>query len=857
MTINHVRHTTVIDWYRQMGCDLIPLYPFEAGNDHSKRPLDHGWTERSYSRDEIIDYMKRGHSIGWRLSMEFMVIDVDVKGEGPENDGREAYERLKADFEIDDTQTMKVWTDHGSQHIYFRVPDTASGIRRHLKEYGTRVEFLSLGQQVVTGGCQHFNGGYYNMDYEWIENGEFSILQRRGAPTIADCPPKLLEALTRERPKRLSIEALELPASEIRDLLFMLDVTEYRGQGGEAWRNIMFAVHHACRGSEEGLQLFLQWCLQDPMYRDHGDQIATRWRSCNADDRGRITAGSLIKWARLKSESLEDENDREPRLRLIRSIEATHDFEGFEIDLDTETDEQNRIIVRVATDELRMKTETEKAFKGATDMFKRGGRLVTVVRDDPPPMFEKTGTCQSRIVPIPESMLRVWLSDRVQFVGLPRKGAKQMEPVTAPPIVLRSIYEDPAHEPVDAIRSLATAPCMLIDGTILQHKGFNRQCGVYYEPEFEYPLVPLCPTREDALKAMDRLKEPLVDFPFQSDAHRSVILAAMLTLVCRDAFQGPIPLFGIDGNMAGVGKSLLARVCCIAMTGQELPSMACPPNDEEMEKRLTTIAMQDSPMRLIDNVPNNRPLEFPSLDQVLTAGVLEGRKLGRHETTGKLEVRTVLMVTGNNIQWSASSDTCRRTAYCRLECDDESPEARSGFTHGADNALTEWLREQHPQLVIDALTILSAYVTAGRPSVDVAPWGSFNAWSDMVRRPLIWLGEPDPCDTRNDMDESANLAKTEAERVLEALFAYFGCRRFTIKELLAVTPSGDEPYAEQIEAVMREIIDPNDRKNHREIGTSLGRFKGRWVCGLRLDNPRKGSQRYWQIERHAERDVMQ
>src|SRR4029078_6718155 len=55
------------------------------------------------------------------------------------------------------------------------------------------------------------------------------------------------------------------------------------------------------------------------------------------------------------------------------------------------------------------------------------------------------------------------------------------------------------------------------------------------------------------------------------------------------------------------------------------------------------------------------------------------------------------------------------------------------------------LRER-PLYVAAVLTILRAFHVAGRPQ-QTAPLASFEDWSGLVRDPLIWLGEPDPCET--------------------------------------------------------------------------------------------------------------
>jgi hypothetical protein len=78
----------------------------------------------------------------------------------------------------------------------------------------------------------------------------------------------------------------------------------------------------------------------------------------------------------------------------------------------------------------------------------------------------------------------------------------------------------------------------------------------------------------------------------------------------------------------------------------------------------------------------------------------------------------------------------------------EKPEERSGFMHPD---LDAWVKQERPRLVIAALTILRAYFVAGRPSQGLTPYGSFQPWSDLVRNAVVWLGEEDPCEGRQDL----------------------------------------------------------------------------------------------------------
>ena len=105
--------------------------------------------------------------------------------------------------------------------------------------------------------------------------------------------------------------------------------------------------------------------------------------------------------------------------------------------------------------------------------------------------------------------------------------------------------------------------------------------------------------------------------------------------------------------------------------------------------------------------------------------------------------------TGNNIVLAA--DTARRTLHIRLESPEENPEERSGFRH-AD--LLTWVPRQRPRLAIAAVTILAAYCAAGRPNMKLKPWGSFEAWSALIRQAVVWAGSPEPGGNANGVDQS-------------------------------------------------------------------------------------------------------
>ena len=108
--------------------------------------------------------------------------------------------------------------------------------------------------------------------------------------------------------------------------------------------------------------------------------------------------------------------------------------------------------------------------------------------------------------------------------------------------------------------------------------------------------------------------------------------------------------------------------------------------------------------------------------------------------------------TGNNV--SVLGDTACHICHIRLESPEERPEERSDFRRPN---LLAWVGENRLKLLAAALTILRAYVVAGRPDMKLTAWGSFEGWSALVRSAVVWVGLDDPGETRMILQNSADL----------------------------------------------------------------------------------------------------
>jgi putative DNA primase/helicase len=141
-------------------------------------------------------------------------------------------------------------------------------------------------------------------------------------------------------------------------------------------------------------------------------------------------------------------------------------------------------------------------------------------------------------------------------------------------------------------------------------------------------------------------------------------------------------------------------------------------------------------------------------------------------------------------------DLTRRTLRCSLDPQCERPELRE-----FDEDPVAVVRDKRGQFVADALTVVLAYRAAGSPKQEVAPLGSYEVWSRMVRSALLWLGEADPVDTMEKLRgedpvlAALRLVMTQWEMV-------FGIGKgVTLKEVIATAGRVYDRSAPLLEAV--------------------------------------------------------
>lgn len=323
------------------------------------------------------------------------------------------------------------------------------------------------------------------------------------------------------------------------------------------------------------------------------------------------------------------------------------------------------------------------------------------------------------------------------------------------------------------LRGITTGPIVHPNGALVSRPGYDPVTRYYCAYDGPALVVPEASTRDDALQALSAITDLISDFPFEAPSHRSAWLAGVLTLLLRPTVLGSVVLFLISANAPGSGKTMLADAASVIVLGEPLPRRPYLDDDRELNATISSILFEGDLAALYDNV--DRAFGGAIIDLVATGDRLKVRAYGTNNECLDLDAGTVFLATGNNL--TVRGDLARRVLMVQLNVEHEQPETRSGFRYPD---LLKTTRELREALLTALLTMVRAFIQAGRPSPDIAPLGSFEVWSEWVRNLLLWLGEADPVESQVSLREDQN---APLRALLDAWEKMFGLdRAVTITE---------------------------------------------------------------------------
>lgn len=452
-------------------------------------------------------------------------------------------------------------------------------------------------------------------------------------------------------------------------------------------------------------------------------------------------------------------------------------------------------------------------------IFQRAGELVRIITlpelKSKGGLIRPAGTVQ--LEPLSATALTEILDREVRWERELANG--ELRVVDCPPRVASNYRSRRGAWGLPILTGVISAPILRDNGTVLSCPGYDAETGLYLTTG-EFPAIPDRPTVVDAARALEDLLAPFDQFPFVSDADRSVLVAAILTAIQR-RLLGACPLFGFTAPAPRSGKSLLAEAVAIIATGRPTPAMAVAGDREEIRKAVASVLREGHQIMNLDNV--EFPLASPDLARAITQGEYADRVLGESQLL-RLPTNVLWTATGNNLTFRG--DLSSRVALSRIDSGRERPEERL-FT--IEN-LAGYLLENRARLVAAAMTILRAYHVAGRPRRNVPAWGGFEGWSRLVREPLVWLGKADPCETRKDV-VADDPDREEAVAIFTAWHQAFQNESVTVKEALERAQT-DSKLHDALSAIAKSRHD--DKLDAKRIGNWLRKWQDRIIDDLRL-----------------------
>jgi hypothetical protein len=446
--------------------------------------------------------------------------------------------------------------------------------------------------------------------------------------------------------------------------------------------------------------------------------------------------------------------------------------------------------------------------------------------------------------PVTRATLREILTSLVTFVRYdPRvEGWVEAHP---PDWCVAAILDRGEYPNVRVLRGIASYPMLRLDGTVCQTAGYDDATGYLLAELPKGMVLRERATVHDAEAAAGRLLQLVSDFPFRSDTDRAAWLAYLLTPLARAVIAGPTPLFVVGANVRGSGKTLLADLAGLILTGRQLPAQTYPRSDEELEKILVSVARMGLPVLCFDNVRGS--LGGACLDKWLTTRTPTGRILGSSELV-PFDWQTVLVATANNA--AVRGDTDRRTIYCTMETEHERPELRTGFDIPD---LPTHIRRHRGELLADALTILQAHHQAGLPEGGGRAKGTFEAWASRVRDAVMFAGWPDCERDPDDEARATDSDSAELGALLAALLEQYQGATFTVGQILedAYPREGDLFAARAIP--LRDVLATMDGRRDRPtvqlVGKRLAQYRNRWLNNSTLNSVRDNAthRNVWRV----------
>lgn len=477
--------------------------------------------------------------------------------------------------------------------------------------------------------------------------------------------------------------------------------------------------------------------------------------------------------------------------------------------------DDDRPEVCVSQDRMRVHDQTTAILRkqyGGTSLFNFGGALCLADPDEA--TMATVGTADVRDL----------VHQSAQIVTEDKKG--NLSPAAFPEseakVLMRRAREYPK------LLQVVRTPFILKDGTVVTDPGYHAESGVLLASA-NFTDLDVRDTQEGARLARNFLMDEwLGDMAYATEADRANALALVLTPFIR-GWVPLVPMALIDGLTMGTGKGLSMDVMRILWEGHAgIPLPWHSDDNEEQRKALTSAMASGSPILAFDEAHKIRGL---AITRLLTSVTYADRWLGK-----SLEVRypnnVTTLAAGN--QPRVEGDMMRRVYWIRLRPTHASPKDRpsSDFRHPD---LRAWTKENRNRLLSAALTIISAWCKAGKPSERPSQtMGSFEAWCETLASILAFCEQDGFLENTKEQRLDASPDDQAWTAHMAFLRREFGEAPFTCSQVHKALQAHERAHIDISEIAPPTLYDTTRPQYTVSLGHAYRPRRGVVVSGLKL-----------------------
>jgi hypothetical protein len=443
-------------------------------------------------------------------------------------------------------------------------------------------------------------------------------------------------------------------------------------------------------------------------------------------------------------------------------------------------------------------------------VFQRAGHLVRLRRTDGDPHIE----------PMTEDVAYGHLLRIADWV---REGEEGEIHATPPKDVPHDILAFPDAR-LPELEAVVSTPIFDREGKLVATPGYDRAARLWLHerPGFRLPApVPERPTESEIYQARQLIVEDLLQgFPFVKSSDLAHAVAAVILPFARRLVSGCTPLHLIEAPSAGTGKGLLADAVAIIATGNTSRVTTITEDEDEIKKRITSTLSMAPQIVLIDNV--RKGLDSAQLAAAVTADPWQDRPFGENQRMIELPNKATWLVTANNP--TLSLEMARRCVRIRLDAGTDRPWERdpSEFRHPD---FKDWLAANRAQLVHAVLTLIQAWLAAGRPKGS-GRLGSFESWVVVIGGILEVALIPGFLGDCKELYEVADVESAEWRVFCASWWERFQSNQVKPAELLK--------HAQNSDLLEGVLGDKGERSQSIRLGKALQRMRDRQFAQWRI-----------------------